>query len=216
MFEKDPRTFAPDYKKLSPEQKAMVKLEISLTRFFRSFDESVRRWERMVYPAMIILGLLGLSGFYLIYHVTKDMHSMSQSFDPAMESNMAHMSRNIAELSGNITTMTAQINLLVKNIQNMDQNIAQMNGTIGEIALSFDKINDSMDMLTGDISRMRGDTGLMAEKIDSMDTSIQTVTDDIGNMKNDMRVMTINTGLMGRDMRQMNKPMRAMNSFMPW
>ena len=54
MLEKAPRTFAPDYKSLSPEQKAMVKLEISLTRFVKGFDASVRRWERMVYPAMLI------------------------------------------------------------------------------------------------------------------------------------------------------------------
>jgi len=58
MFEKDPRTFAPEYKNLSPEQKAMVKLEISLSRFFKHFDDSVKRWERMIYPAIIVFGLL--------------------------------------------------------------------------------------------------------------------------------------------------------------
>ncbi len=139
MFEKDPRTFAPDYKNLTPEQKAMVKLEITLTRFFKDFNTSVGRWERMIYPAMLVFALLGISGFYLIYHVTKDMRSMSQSFDPAMETNMANMSRHIADLSKNISVMTGQINLLVGSIQHMDKNITQMNGTMSNISVSFDQ-----------------------------------------------------------------------------
>ncbi|HIE54980.1 MAG TPA: hypothetical protein EYP90_07345 [Chromatiaceae bacterium] len=202
MFEKDPRTFSPEYKNLSPEQKAMVKLEISLSRFFKHFDNSVRRWERMIYPAIFVFGLLGLSGFYLIYHVTKDMHSMSQSFDPAMESNMAQMAHNINELSKNIAVMTGQLTLLVKDIRNMDDNIAKMGGNIGEI--------------TVDIHEMLDDTGAMARNISTMNDSIERVTLDVAQMNQSMRAMTLHTGLMGRDMRQMNKPMRVMNAVMPW
>ncbi len=216
MFEKDPRTFAPEYQSLSPEQKAMVKLEITLTRFFKDFNASVSRWERLIYPAMLIFGLLGLSGFYLIYHVTKDMHSMSQSFDPAMESNMAEMSRHIADLSKNVSVMTGKITMLVNNIQNMDQNIARMNGSMDHISVSFDKVNISMDLLTTDIQGMHGDTSVMASNITSMDKSITTVTGNISDMNESVRTMTLNTALMGHDMRQMNKPMRAVNSFMPW
>ena len=66
MFEKDPRTFSPEYKNLSPEQKAMVKLEITLSNFFKKLDRSVHRWERMIYPMMVVVGVLGLSGLSLI------------------------------------------------------------------------------------------------------------------------------------------------------
>nr|MDJ0805712.1 hypothetical protein [Gammaproteobacteria bacterium] len=85
MFEKDPRTFEADVKNLTPEQKAMVKLEITLTQFFKSFNTSITRWERLVYPSLLVMALLGLSGFYLIYNLTKDMDTMTESIDPEME-----------------------------------------------------------------------------------------------------------------------------------
>ncbi|MCU7906740.1 MAG: hypothetical protein KZQ76_13025, partial [Candidatus Thiodiazotropha sp. (ex Epidulcina cf. delphinae)] len=108
MFEKDPRTFAPEYQSLSPEQKAMVKLEITLTNFFKGFDKSLSRWERMIYPMMLVVGILGLSGFYLIYNVTQDMHQLTQQVDPRMETNLQSMSSHMGQLTRNIQIMTEQ------------------------------------------------------------------------------------------------------------
>ncbi len=133
MFEKDPRTFSEEYKKLSPEQKAMVKLEITLTNFFRQFDRSVSRWERMVYPALIIFGVLGMSGFYLILNVTKDMHTMAENVDPMMESNLDAMSRNMQELSNNVALMTRHINNLVNDVNAMQTSVTHMDGEVTKI-----------------------------------------------------------------------------------
>ena len=49
------------------EPEALAKLEIALTHFAQTFEASAKRWERMVYPAIIIFGILGISGFWLIY-----------------------------------------------------------------------------------------------------------------------------------------------------
>ncbi len=188
MFEKDPRTFSPEYKNLSPEQKAMVKLEITLTNFFRSFDRSMSRWERMIYPMLVVVGILGLSGFYLIYNVTRDMHQLTQQVDPRMEVNLQSMSTYMGQLSENISTMTQQITVLVERVDRMENHIAAMDGNIGTLAL--------------DVGDMKRNVGVM--------------TGNVAEMSHAMRAMTVNTGVMSRDINQMGRPMDLMNKFTPW
>jgi cell division protein FtsL len=188
MFEKDPRTFSPEYKNLSPEQKAMVKLEITLTNFFKSFDKSMSRWERMIYPMLVVVGVLGLSGFYLIYNVTTDMHTLTEQVDPRMEEHLQSMSTHMGELSANINVMTQSITVLVDKIESMEQHIATMDGNIGALAV--------------DVGTMRQNLGQM--------------TLNVADMNQAMRAMTVNTGVMSRDINQMGRPMDFMNSFTPW
>jgi uncharacterized protein YoxC len=188
MFEKDPRTFSPEFKNLSPEQKAMVKLEITLTNFFKSFDKSMSRWERMIYPMLVVVGVLGLSGFYLIYNVTTDMHTLTEQVDPRMEEHLESMSAHMGLLSNNIQTMTQQITVLVDKIDSMEQHIATMDGNIGALAVD----------------------------VGSMKQSVGQMTVNIADMNQAMRAMTVNTGFMSRDINQMGRPMDFMNSFTPW
>ncbi len=188
MFEKDPRTFEADVKNLTPEQKAMVKLEITLTQFFKSFNTSITRWERLVYPSLLVMAVLGMSGFYLIYNLTTDMDTMTQSIDPEMEMNLAAMSGHMADLSMNIATMTGQITVLVDKIDSMETHIASMDD---------------------DTSSMRVDISAVSQSINGM-------TLNIHEMNQSMRAMTVNTGVMSRDINQMGRPMDFMNSFSPW
>ncbi|MBT3012572.1 MAG: hypothetical protein KUF77_16940 [Candidatus Thiodiazotropha sp. (ex Lucina aurantia)] len=188
MFEKDPRTFSPEFKNLSPEQKAMVKLEITLTNFFKNFDKSMSRWERMIYPMLVVVGVLGLSGFYLIYNVTTDMHTLTEQVDPRMEDNLQSMSNHMGQLTRNIQIMTEQITVLVERVDSMEQHIAAMDGNIGALAV--------------DVGNMKQNVGLM--------------TVNIADMNQAMRTMTVNTGFMSRDINQMGRPMDFMNSFTPW
>jgi methyl-accepting chemotaxis protein len=188
MFEKDPRTFSPEYKNLSPEQKAMVKLEITLSNFFKKLDRSMSRWERMIYPMMLVAGLLGLSGFYLIYNVTRDMRQLTEQVDPQMEAHLQSMSQNMGQLSQNISTMTRQITVLVDRVDKMEGHIATMDGNIGSLAV--------------DVGAMRRD--------------IVVMTGSVAEMNHAMRAMTVNTGVMSRDINQMGRPIDFMNSFSPW
>ena len=182
MFEKDPRTFSPEYKNLSPEQKAMVKLEITLSNFFKKLDRSVHRWERMIYPMMVVVGVLGLSGFYLIYNVTRDMHQLTEQVDPQMEVNLQNMASYMGQLSENISTMTQQITVLVERIDKMESHIDTMDGNIG--------------VLAGDVGQMKENIGIM--------------TGNVVEMNQHMRAMTVNTGVMSRDINQIGRPMDFM------
>lgn len=172
MFEKDPRTFSPEYKSLSPEQKAMVKLEITLTNFFKDFDRSINRWERIVYPGLLVMGMLALSGFYLIYHLTDDMRLVAKHVDPRMETNMDTMSRNIAQLSDNIAVMTTQVSTMASSIQRMEGDIGQVRESLGDIRQSMsqittgvEEINQSVKMISATTASMGIDTRMLNQNV---------------------------------------------------
>jgi hypothetical protein len=213
MFEKDPRTFGPSYNKLTPEQKAMVKLEITLTNFFKEFNKSISRWERMVYPAMILLGILGLSGFYLIYHLTGDMHDMTEYIDPEMESNLGSMAGYMRDLSNNIQTMTGKISTLTDKVSSMEAKIAHMDGTIGEMNSSIIHVANTMDVMTDRVAEIDGSVAGMNHSVDVMAGNVTEINQSV-------KAMTVNTGLMTRDMGVMNqnisRPAHFMNKFAPW
>ncbi len=202
MFEKDPRNFEADVKGLSPEQKAMVKLEITLTRFFRSFNTSITRWERLVYPSLMVMAILGLSGFYLIYSMTNDMKTLTANVDPQMKDNLGAMSNHMADLSRNIASMTGQITVLVDKIGSMDGHITTMDRNIGEITGNIGQVNNSMGTMTANIS--------------DMNIAMKGMSQNIAEMTRAMGAMTVNTGVMSRDINQMGRPMDFMNSFTPW
>lgn len=187
MFEKDPRLFSPEYKNLSPEQKAMVKLEITLTNFFREFSSSISRFERIVYPVVFVLSLLVLSGFYLIYNVTKDMHTMANRVDPNMQQHLAQMTTNIAELSANISAVTKHMVVIADKMQTMDKNIASMDTNIASLAGSVGYIQ----------------------------TNMETMTYTVADMNNVVKAMSVNTGIMSRDIHRIQKPMKFFDNFTP-
>lgn len=186
MFEKDPRTFEADLKNLSPEQKAMVKLEITLTQFFRSFNTSITRWERLVYPSLLIMAVLGLSGFYLIYNLTKDMDTLTSNIDPEMEKNLGEMSRHMAALSKNIEVMTGQISVLVSKIDSMENNL----------------------------SGMKADTGSMSGNLDRLTVGVETMTMNVYELNQSVKHITANTSSMKKDIHQISEPMNF--PFSPW
>ena len=80
------------------ERTALLGLEYVLADFAREFQQATRRWERIAWPVMIVFGVLAISGFWLIYSITEDMHTMSDNIDPLMSQHLGDMSWNIATL----------------------------------------------------------------------------------------------------------------------
>lgn len=197
MTDEDTKTGPPAARRpdLPPEQAALVGLENVLADFARTFQASARRWELLVYPAVLVFLVMGLSGFWLIYSLTRDMHTLAQHVDPLMADNMGDMSKEIAELSSNISAMNGAIQQMTANINRMDVNLHSMNGSI--VAVETHMM---------DISR----------KLNTLEPILGTMT----QMNQSMRSMTVSTGVMSRDMSHMNynfaRPMSFMNTFFPW
>lgn len=121
-----------------------------LERLANTFDNSARRWELVVYPSLLAFVLLAGYGFFLIYKLTHDIHSLSQSVTKMavivsdamprmtrdmgnMTGSMDNMTGNIAGMSTEISSMSGQMNALTpmsNNIQSMTHNIGSMNRSV--------------------------------------------------------------------------------------
>ena len=158
------------------ERTALLGLEYVLADFAREFQSATRRWEKIAWPAMIIFAILAISGFWLIYSITEDMHRMSRNIDPQMSKNLGDMSKNIA--------------ILTQNIQHMDKTITQLSSNVGQM-------NNHVASIDGAIESMRGDIKHMSVNMSQMNQSIHTITWNTGIMSEDMNRM-------GKPMRFMN------------
>ncbi|GBE08666.1 MAG TPA: hypothetical protein ENG90_09350 [Gammaproteobacteria bacterium] len=146
------------------ERTALLGLEYVLADFVREFQSATKRWERIAFPAMVIFALLAISGFWLIYSITEDMHLMSQ---------------NLGGMSKNITTLTSKIGHMDKNISQLVVSIDQMNSNIANMDVSISKIQGNISGMSNDIAQMNysiytmtWNTGVMSNDISRLNQSI--------------------------------------------
>lgn len=147
----------------------------AMDRFARTFEASARRWELVVYPTMLAFVILAAYGFFLIYSLSKDIHSLAQGMDPNMGKNLTNMSDSVIILSENVRTMTRRI--------------YDMSDTLEDISGKMDFLETLEPMLVN----MRG----MNASMNGMNRNMQrmTVTGD---------AMRYEMGNMGQSMRPMN------------
>lgn len=198
----NPIPSAKDLPNLNPAERELIGLEHVLADFAETFAQSAKRWELLIYPTVILFGIMASSGFYLIYSLTKDMHTLSRHMDPLMADNMGAMAANMATLSTDIRTMTVKIESISTNIQTMDGHIAQMDHTMVGVHDTMVGVHDTLDA--------------MSVKLDTLSPMLN----NIAQMSQAMRGMNWSTGTMSRDMSQINqnvgRPMTFINRFMPW
>ena len=119
-------------KKILEEAYVSDKPTDPLERLANTFDNSARRWEMVVYPSLFAFVLLAGYGFFLIYRLTHDISTLSQSVTrmavivsdamPRMTKDLNLMTGNIDGMTTEITSMSTQMNSLTpmsKNIQSM-------------------------------------------------------------------------------------------------
>ncbi len=138
------------------QQKILDKAYVSdkptdpLERLANTFDSSARRWEMVVYPSLFAFVLLAGYGFFLIYRLTHDISTLSQSVTrmavivsdamPRMTKDLGSMTGSIDNMTGNIDGMTTEIGSMStqmdaltpmsNNIQSMTHNIGSMNRSV--------------------------------------------------------------------------------------
>nr|VFJ45896.1 MAG: hypothetical protein BECKDK2373C_GA0170839_101312 [Candidatus Kentron sp. DK]VFJ47601.1 MAG: hypothetical protein BECKDK2373B_GA0170837_101745 [Candidatus Kentron sp. DK] len=173
-----------------------------LDRFAKTFESSARRWEMIVYPSMFAFIILAAYGFFLIYNVTRDMHELAQSMDPAMHKNMKIMANSVAEMTKNIATITENMNRMTASVGNMDATVKT--------------VNENMAV-------MRSDMGSMSEQIRAMEpmlVNLSGINKSMHVMNQSVNSMAATTDKMSRDVGatsyQFVRPMSAINSFFPW
>jgi len=136
--------------KILNESYVSDRLEDPLERLADTFDNSARRWEMVVYPSLFAFVLLAGYGFFLIYRLTHDISTLSQSVTRmavivsdamprmtkdlgTMTYSMNNMTGDIGNMSTEISSMSTQMDSLTpmsKNIQSMTHNIGSMNNSV--------------------------------------------------------------------------------------
>jgi TolA-binding protein len=185
-------------RKPSGGQSSVIASDAALERFAKSFESSARRWELIVYPSLFAFIILAAYGFFLIYSLTQDMHTLAVRMDPNMGENME--------------TMADRISVLSVNIESMSKRIEEMRVDIGSMTEQVTEMTSYVSRMEKQMVAMTADTGEMSTKLNALDPMLG----NMAAMSRAMQSMTASTGQMSWDMYQIKRPMNMMNQFMPW
>jgi uncharacterized protein YoxC len=136
----------------------------AMERFARSFEASARRWEIVIYPTMLAFVILAAYGFFLIYTLSRDIHSLAQGMDPEMGKNLTHISDSVAYLSENIRTMTRRIDKMTNSIDEISGKMDALE-TLPPMLVNMRGMNDSMRSLNITTDLMRQDMSYMSHNV---------------------------------------------------
>lgn len=190
-----------------------------MAKFVSTFQQSARRWETIVYPALFAFVVLAGYGFFLIFSLTSDMSKMADSMDDKMGEHMASMTSSIVSLSQqvkmmthtmkNISTKLDTLEPMLQYVGAMDNSMAQMTQSMVHMDIMMTRMDKSMARMDISIGSMDGSIGNMDRSMRSMDRSIHVITTATDQMWRDLNVMN-------RGISNVTRPMSFANTFMPW
>jgi uncharacterized protein YoxC len=175
---------------------------IYLERFAKTFEASARRWEMIVYPSMFAFIILAVYGFYLVYSLTRDMHTLAESMDPHMQPHMDVLAVNVAQLATSIDIMSKQVTLMTQGVQRMDSTMTSMNVNLTAMREDLSNISNNMNTMEPLLVNLSE----INTSVHGMNQSIVSMTVTLNKMSRDVGAAT----------HQFVRPMSAINSFLPW
>lgn len=143
----------------------------AMDRFARTFEASARRWELVVYPAMLAFVVLAAYGFFLIYTLSKDIHTLAQGMDPNMAKHLGNMSDSVIILSENIRTMTRRVYKMSDTLEDMSakmdtlENLEPMLVHFSSLNRSVGEMNRAVQAITYTSDAMRYEVGKMSHNM---------------------------------------------------
>jgi len=146
----------------------------AMDRFVRVFEASASRWELIIYPAMLAFVVLAAYGFFLIYSLSKDIHTLASGMDPEMAKNLSHISESVIYLSENVRTMTRRVYSMSESVETMADRMESleymepMSANITGIHRSMESMNVHMGAMNMSIDAMRYDMGDMSHSMRPM------------------------------------------------
>ena len=146
----------------------------AMDRFVRAFESSARRWELIVYPAMLAFVVLAAYGFFLIYTLSKDISTVAAGMDPDMGKHLGHISESVIYLSENVRTMTRRVYHMSESVETMAErmtaleHLEPMLNSMQGMNLSMDGMNRNMGTMTLSMDAMRYDMGDMSHSMKPM------------------------------------------------
>ena len=146
----------------------------SMDRFVRVFEASARRWELIVYPAMLAFVVLAAYGFFLIYTLSKDINTLAKGMDPNMGEHLSHISESVIYLSENVRTMTRRVYHMSESVETMAdrmtalEHLEPMLNNMHGMNLSMESMNQNMRLMTITGDAIRYEMGDMSNSMKPM------------------------------------------------
>ena len=136
----------------------------SMDRFVKVFEASARRWELVIYPTMLAFVILAAYGFFLIYTLSRDIHTVAIGMDPQMGEHLTHISDSVAYLSENVRTMTRRMDRMTNSIDDISVKMNAMEN-LDPMLVSIRGMDASMRNMTITGDQMRNEMTYMGRNI---------------------------------------------------
>ena len=181
-------------------------LEAVLASFVLTFESSAKRWEQTIYPFISSFEASAKRWERMVYPAIIVFGLMGLSGFWLIYS----LTTDVHELARNVDPK------MERNLAYMAENIAKLSGSVESMTSEVRDMRVHIQSMDQSILVMRDDMGAIATKLDTLPPMLYAISE----MNQSMKAMTVNTGVMSRDVRGMNesvgRPMSFMNSFAPW
>ena len=131
-----------------------------MERFVDGVAKSTRRWEVVVYPALVAFVVLAAYGFFLIFSLTEDLDRIAAGVD-RMNDHIALMNSNVADMSGKLDTLAP----MLARLDTMDQSMASMTQTIGSMDQTIKIMDHSVRGMATTTDQMRHHMGVLTHNV---------------------------------------------------
>ena len=139
----------------------------AMDRFVRVFEASARRWELVVYPAMLAFVVLAAYGFFLIYTLTTDVGRLARSIETMVVS-MDDVAHDLHEVSADVRQISSTM-LVVSN------DVGSGTDAMKEMLVKMDTMNQSVGVMTVPIYHMRDDMSHMNQNMHDVTGPMKTM-----------------------------------------
>jgi len=149
-------------------QRKPMAADIYLERLTESFEVSARRWELVVYPALLAFIVLASYGFFLVYSLTNSVHEMRND----IHQYLSYMSNEMNVMSDSVNVMTKNMAHMTNDVSRVSHNTAIIKPMVG----SLQAMKGSLHDVTLAVTYMRNDVGhmsaAMTRSLDMVDTML--------------------------------------------
>ena len=143
-----------------------------MDRYVRAFESSARRWELIVYPAMLAFVVLAAYGFFLIYTLSKDINTLARGMDPEMGKHLSHISESVIYLSENVRTMTRRVYHMSESVEDMAGKMTALEH-LEPMLVNMHGMNTSMSGMNQEMRHMNVTGDVMRYEIGGMGESMR-------------------------------------------
>jgi len=129
----------------------------ALDKFADTFQASARRWEIIVYPAMLAFIILAAYGFFLIYSLTTNVTQVTKY--------MAEVTQNMTQVSQNMDRVTDELIIMSQSVQDMSNDTDDLTASLANMNYQIYTMNHNIAIMTGSMNRMGTDMGQLNRSI---------------------------------------------------